>query len=157
MNDGPFHPFLCSWCGTAFGQTFTAGSHGICPACYRQILELPDLSPAELAALPYGVILLDPDGVILSYNPAEERLSHRSARQVVGLNFFRDVAPCTQVKEFEGRFQSFVASASAPEHFSFPFLFPYGSVEVTIAFVRASGQGALVLVRAGPGAVPGSA
>ena len=66
---------------------------------------LPD---ADLDALPFGVICVDRTGRILRYNLAESRLARLDRRQVLGRNFFRTVAPCTQTPAFEGRFRLFV-------------------------------------------------
>jgi photoactive yellow protein len=99
--------------------------------------QIPTMSEAELAALPLGVIRLDRAGTILSYNDAEAKPARRSAR-AVGLNFFRDVAPCTAVKEFQGRFNNFITqSANRSEPFSFLFRFGWGGErEVTITMVK---------------------
>lgn len=62
------------------------------------------LTHEELDALPFGAIQLDREGRILRFNEYEANLSNRRAPDTVGRNFFRDVAPCTNVREFHGRF-----------------------------------------------------
>ncbi|GLH67175.1 hypothetical protein GETHED_15390 [Geothrix edaphica] len=98
--------------------------------------------------MPFGVIELDPDGFVLSYNKAEESLSGMASSSVVGRHFFREVAPCTSVKDFEGRFHSFISSQSGPESFNFTFRFPGRTTKVSIAFVRSEHASAFVLVKA---------
>lgn len=81
------------------------------------------MTPEELDALPQGVIQLDRNGKILQYNLYEEKLADMKREDTVGRNFFKDVAPCTDVKEFHGMFQAGVAagklSHSFRHHFSF--------------------------------------
>ncbi len=58
-------------------------------------LRLGSMSRAELDHLDVGVVQLDETGKILFYNRAESRFSGMSPGQVVGRNFFSEVAPCT--------------------------------------------------------------
>jgi photoactive yellow protein len=55
--------------------------------------------------LPFGVVKLDTQGTILAYNMAEAEISGVKVDEVVGKNFFLDVAVCTQRPEFYGRFR----------------------------------------------------
>ncbi len=50
---------------------------------------------ATLDELPFGVIAMTSDGIVVSYNAAESRLSGLSAAKVIGRHFFSAVAPCT--------------------------------------------------------------
>ena len=52
-----------------------------------------DPSRAEL--LPFGAILLNQQGDVLRFNRAESFISGREPGDVVGKNFFNDIAPCT--------------------------------------------------------------
>lgn len=72
---------------------------------WRQLEIIEAMSEEELDALPIGAIQLDPEGRIISYNAAESELSGRDPEAVIGKNFFREVAPCTDVQEFAGRFR----------------------------------------------------
>lgn len=101
---------------------------------------LDDRSDAELDALPYGVIGLDEDGVILRYSLYESRFARIDRNQVIGRNFFTEVAPCTRTDAFEGRFRSFVAQGNeAPaERFEFVFDFAFGAQHVTVELLRAA-------------------
>jgi photoactive yellow protein len=101
--------------------------------------DVDELSDAELDALPFGVICLDEDGTILRYNLYEARLARLDRNQVLGRNFFRDVAPCTTTDAFEGRYRRAVAAGSAatPERFEFLFDFKFGSQHVDVEIGRA--------------------
>ena len=97
--------------------------------------EVGSMGAVELDALPFGAIQLDEAGTILSYNRAEERISGRKAAEVIGKNFFRDVAPCTRVKRFFGAFQLGLERRELNEVFDFTFRFPTGAREVRIRMI----------------------
>jgi photoactive yellow protein len=113
----------------------------------RGLRRLGTLSAGELHALPFGAIVVDLDGTILSYNTYEAKLSQLDATRVVGKNFFRHVAPCTGVKEFEGRMRTF---AGTPElvSASFRYFFPFahGDVDVDVRFVKRPGDTMLIVI-----------
>ncbi|GAC1310640.1 MAG: hypothetical protein NVSMB21_18870 [Vulcanimicrobiaceae bacterium] len=96
-----------------------------------------ELSSEELDRFPTGVVTLARDGTILRYNRAESALSRLKPHEVVGRNFFTDVAPCTAVKDFQGRFEAFAADAgSGVERFDWVFMFRWGRQDVTITLLR---------------------
>lgn len=140
------YDILCAWCQASIGESEVAGSHGICGPCARLLQGLPDLSEAELDRLPFGVIALSTEGTVLAYNAAEQALTGLPRAQVIGRNFFREVAPCTAVQGFQGEFHTFLARAEPARSFQFTFRFPSGSVRVRITFIRTE-EGALVTVR----------
>jgi photoactive yellow protein len=95
------------------------------------------LTSAELDALPYGMIQLDSRGVVLRYSQAESRLSGLAAGDVVGRRFFDDIAPCTRVREFEGRFLDGVRAQQLDAVFTFRFAFrPPRDVRVHLFYSR---------------------
>lgn len=97
--------------------------------------EVGMMSVPELDALPFGAIRLDPAGMILAYNKSEERISGRAAKDVVGRNFFQDIAPCTRVRRFFGAFQTGVERRDLNEVFDFTFRFPAAPREVRIRMI----------------------
>ncbi len=66
---------------------------------------LAKLDDKELDGLAFGAIQLDGEGKILSYNTAEAKITGRKAEDVIGKNFFQEVAPCTRRPEFYGVFK----------------------------------------------------
>jgi photoactive yellow protein len=82
-----------------------------------------ELTSAELDTLPFGAIQLDADGQILQFNEYEANLSNRRAPDTVGRNFFREVAPCTNVREFYGRFREGIAAGALHTSFDYHFAF----------------------------------
>ncbi len=101
------------------------------------IREAPHLTAEDFDQLPFGTIRLDPEGTIRIYNKAEEALSGRRRDDVIGLNFFSQVAPCTAVKEFYGLFRDGVARGQLNEIFDFTFRFAEGAKHVRIRMIFA--------------------
>ncbi len=96
-----------------------------------------DLTREELDSLPYGVITLDRRGRIQRYNYTEAKFARRTTKETVGLDFFTDVAPCTNVQAFKGRFDAFARSrGSGVERFDFTFAFRWGHQDVSITLLR---------------------
>ncbi len=91
------------------------------------------LTQEEVDALPFGVIALDPEGTILGYNKAESSLSGLDPQRVVGRNFFAQIAPCTNIREFAGLYREMVQSGTAQSwEFNFTFRFRTGAKQVHI-------------------------
>ena len=88
-----------------------------------EIERIERLSPEELDRLPFGAIRLDAQGNILAYNRAESALSGRVKESVLGKSFFTEVAPCTNVQSFGGKFREGVAAKRL--HTVFPFIFDH--------------------------------
>ena len=109
---------------------------------------LLQLSPEEANALPYGLIVLDSLGVVISYNDAESRLSGLAGSEVIGRNFFLEIAPCTRVRTFAGLYRQMVETGEPDfAQFEFLFRFPYGEKRVFIlmGYSREMKQGAILV------------
>ncbi len=102
-----------------------------------RLWRLADLAPSQLDDLPLGAVVIDTDGTISAYNSYEAELSRLDPQRVIGRNFFRDIAPCTAVKAFEGRMRDFMRSKEqVSETFDYFFPFAHGPVDVTITFLK---------------------
>jgi photoactive yellow protein len=101
------------------------------------------LSPEELDGLPYGMITLDAAGRVIHYNDTESRLVGLPKERVIGRNFFQDIAPCTRLREFEGRFRELVLDPTRVrvKTFDFVFRFPRGDQHVTVVMTPAKVRG----------------
>jgi photoactive yellow protein len=127
---------VCAWCGRQLDERGTGGtplaSHGMCAYCAEEsgvfpVERLLGMSRTDYDRLPIGIVELDGEGTVRAYNRAEEQLSGFGHGRFVGRNFFRDVAPCTAVREFEGRYREMVSEAAvSDEEFSFVFRFAGG-------------------------------
>jgi len=136
-------PIICAWCAAELkrGNLQSPMSHGICLSCMAAaagspIEDLSHLPPELLDALPFGAIQLTGDGTITAYNRSESALSGLAPESVIGRNFFRDVAPCTAVQEFGGRFESLRAKGeNGRAKLRFVFKFAHGARLVEIVMV----------------------
>jgi photoactive yellow protein len=104
----------------------------------------------KLDALPYGAILVDAEGRILFYNKYEEEMAGHAREDVLGKNFFTEVAPCAQVRDFYEQFKKAVGGLGVIATFQFHFPLPGRprDVEITLSSFRHAGQ-ALCLIIAG--------
>ena len=94
------------------------------PLDSSSILEAADdMSSEDLDGLPYGMIQLDAAGRILRFNAVESRLASLPQPQQIGKHFFTEVAPCTKVQAFYGRFREGVIRESLDTSFRFHFAF----------------------------------
>jgi photoactive yellow protein len=114
-----------------------------------EVLESIDrMTETELDELPFGAIRLDRSGKVLSYNATEAKLTGRDPKRVIGRNFFTDVAPCTNVQAFAGRFREGIAKGDM--HVIFPYRFDFQmaprDVTVTLFYSRET-DSAWVFVR----------
>ena len=101
--------------------------------------DLFELGESEVDALPFGLISVDFSGIIEQYNAYESKLARLSKERVIGRNFFRDVAPCAAVQEFQGRFDRFAREpGDGAESFEFVFRFPFGRQHVNITYLRSA-------------------
>ncbi len=86
----------------------------------------------ELDKLPFGAIRLDSEGKILSFNTHEAELTGRVPEKVIGKNFFTEVAPCTNVQAFAGRFREGVQKEDMHVIFPYKFDFEMAPRDVTV-------------------------
>lgn len=108
--------------------------------------DIDKMLPAEFDAMPFGMIQLDRAGVVKTYNAWEAQLARRKPSEVIGKNFFTDVAPCTNVAEFRGQLDALCASGGKSYIFDYDFSFPWGRRRVRVRFVIESNDERWVLV-----------
>ncbi len=114
----------------------------------REIEAVTSMTTVELDRLPFGAIKLDAQGNVLRYNAAESALTGRDPKKVAGKNFFTDVAPCTNVQRFAGRYRRGVEEGSLHEKFRYRFDFEMEPVDVLVTlFFDARSQSGWVFVR----------
>jgi photoactive yellow protein len=126
---------------------------GFCASCAAELRIVPvedllSLDAAESDRLPLGFITVDRDGVIEGFNAMETTYSGLAASDVVGRSFFHEVAPCTSVKEFEGRFRTMVETESAGvARFRYVFRFKGGErlVQISMTYVPAEQRGIIIV------------
>ncbi len=85
------------------------------------------ISEEEFDGLPFGIIQIDCEGRVLRYNAFESELSGMTPESVKGRNFFHEIAPCTDVSGFRGRFEE--AKGEPVINLQFAFVFPFARGE----------------------------
>ncbi len=84
---------------------------------------LAKMSNKDLDKLAFGAIQVDKTGKILYYNVTEGEITGRKPEEMIGKNFFNDVAPCTRRAEFYGAFIEGVANDDL--NILFEYIFDY--------------------------------
>lgn len=108
--------------------------------------DLLEMSGSDFDAMPFGMIRLDRHGVIKAYNHWEAKLARRNASDVIGKNFFTDIAPCTNVIEFRGKLDEMVNGPTKSHVLDYSFPFPWGVRRVRVRFIVESADERWVLV-----------
>jgi photoactive yellow protein len=108
----------------------------------RRLTSQDEIDFDKLDALPYGIILVDADGTILFYNQEEEEQAGRKRGDVLGKNFFTEVAPCAQVRDFYDQFREAVSKLGVIASFRFHYPLPGRprDVQIQLASFRHEGQ-----------------
>lgn len=146
---------VCAWCRRPLGGRAEDEpvSHGICAACAGHtglfpVEELLTMTHDEFDRLPIGIVELDAVGTVRAYNRSEEMLAGFDRSRILGRNFFEDVAPCTRVQQFFGRYRELTLGTGTGEaEFSFVFRFAGGDrlVMIQIAYDPARGRGIIAV------------
>nr|WP_298415353.1 photoactive yellow protein [uncultured Halomonas sp.] len=102
---------------------------------------LAKMSDQQLNDVAFGAIELDKNGTILKYNAAEGDITGRNPSEVIGKNFFRDVAPCTNRPEFKGRFDEGVKNDSLNTLFEYTFDYNMKPTKVKVHMKKALSGG----------------
>jgi photoactive yellow protein len=105
--------------------------------------------------LPFGLLELDAAGTVIRYSPAAEQHSPVSPQDILGRNFFTEVAPYNQVSEVKSRFLSFMANGDTVQKFSIICPSDEKNVKIQIMLARVTerleqGRERLALVRIMP-------
>ena len=79
------------------------------------------LSPREIDRLAFGAIQLDRAGTVLTYNTTESAITGRRPEDVLGRNFFDEIAPCCNKPGFRGVFDAGVAKGNLCATFDYTF------------------------------------
>jgi methyl-accepting chemotaxis protein len=104
---------------------------------------------------PFGLLELDARGIVVRYSPAIEQDAPVREQDILGRNFFTEVAPCEQVSEVKSRFLAFMAFGDAVQKFSITLPVEQQSIKIQIMLARVTerleqGRERLALVRIMP-------
>lgn len=110
-------------------------------ATNNDVLERADvLTEAELDGLPVGMIQLDRAGTVLKFNQTESSLARMDKAEAIGRSFFDEVAPCTKVQEFYGKFVEGVENRNLHTVFPYQFRFRDGRQKNVVISMFYSGS-----------------
>ncbi len=83
------------------------------------VRKIEQLSEAEINALPFGAIRIEhPSGTVMYYSEAERQMSGSGDLPRLGLNFFREIAPCMDNDLYRGRIEQALARGTFDVEFS---------------------------------------
>lgn len=99
--------------------------------------KLASMNKDQFDDVAFGAIQLDENGTIIKYNAAEGDITGRDPEAVVGRNFFTDVAPCTNSKEFKGKFDEGVKNGDLNTMFEYTFDYEMKPTKVKVHMKKA--------------------
>lgn len=109
---------------------------------------LGKMSAQDINSLAFGAIQLDANGKIITYNAAEGAITGRDPSAVIGKNFFKDVAPCTNNSKFKGIFDHGVKADDLNTMFEYVFDYNMKPTKVKVHMKKAiSGASYWILVK----------
>lgn len=98
------------------------------------------MSDKEIDTLAFGAIELDTKGNIIRYNVAEGSITGRNPKDVMGKNFFDEVAPCTKTAAFYGEFQKGVKAGDLNTMFEYNFDYQMQPTRVRVHMKKSIGR-----------------
>lgn len=98
--------------------------------------KLASMSQKDMDELSFGAVEIDEKGKILRYNKAEGEITGRDPKEVIGQNFFKDVAPCTDSDEFAGKFSDGVKKGSLDTIFEYTFDYKMRPTKVKVHMIK---------------------
>jgi photoactive yellow protein len=108
---------------------------------------LESLTAEEIDQLPFGVVAVDPQGVVRVYSKAEGKLSGYGARPALGKIFFTDIAPCMDNSLFKGRIDKARAAGALSISFTFIGDFEDSNRELSIRVQSAKDGGTWIAIK----------
>jgi photoactive yellow protein len=98
--------------------------------------KLRHASDDQLDSAPFGIIQVDDDGKVEFFNQYESELSGMDPDDVMGRNFFTQVAPCTNNRLFRGRFKKGVRRGELDETFTYTYTYKMRPTLVDVHLYR---------------------
>ena len=104
--------------------------------------------PSRVELLPFGAIMVDQQGDVLRYNHVESGITGRPVSEVVGRNFFNDIAPCAKGQVFYNHFFRAVADGQVNTMFDYQFDYKMTATNVRIHMKSAdASQGIWIFIK----------
>lgn len=101
---------------------------------------ISNMTDRQIDGLAFGAIELDAKGNIIRYNVTEGSITGRKPEQVMGKNFFDEVAPCTKTPVFHGEFQKGVKAGDLNTMFEYNFDYQMAPTRVRVHMKKSIGR-----------------
>lgn len=89
-----------------------------------------------LTPVPYGLLELDEAGTVLYYRSENKGLFVTPESEIIGRNFFTDIAAVAQAEEFQTRIKEFRRSHTPARSFTFTFALKHRRLPVRVLLAR---------------------
>ncbi|MEL6977978.1 MAG: photoactive yellow protein [Pseudomonadota bacterium] len=119
----------------------------IIPFGAQDIDNILQREPQRVEKLPFGAIVLNRQGKIVKYNQAEGLIAGRNPADVIGKDFFNDIAPCAKGKRFHGEFLKFAKTGAVNTMFDYEFEYKAKPVKVRIHLKAADAETCWLFVK----------
>ena len=119
----------------------------IIPFGAQDIDNILQREPQRVERLPFGAIMLDRGGKITKYNSAEGLIAGRNPADVIGKDFFNEIAPCAKGKRFHGEFLKFAKPGAVNTMFDYEFEYKAKPVKVRIHLKAANPESCWLFVK----------
>ena len=93
--------------------------------------------------LPFGLIELDEAGTVIYYKAKNDGVSTDSETEIVGRNFFTDIRPIAEAREFQDHIKSFKQGHAPAVNFNFTFGSEHAWLPVRVLLARINEQSEL--------------
>ncbi len=100
------------------------------------LAQLPKLKARELDALPFGCVQVDDSGEVVQYNLWEAEFAGVEKAKAIGVNFFRELAPCTNNRLIYGKFKDGVSIGELDATVSYAFTYKMRPTLVDVHLFR---------------------
>lgn len=104
------------------------------------------LSPDQIHTLPFGAIRLDATGKAVFYSDSERRLSGYR-KEVLGHDFFIEIAPCMNNPGFRGRIDRALATGKLDIAFNYVAELFTGTSDMDVRIQSATGGGCWIFIQ----------
>ena len=98
---------------------------------------LANMDGKQIENLAFGAVQLDKDGIVRRYNAAEGDITGRKPEDMIGKNFFTEIAPCTNRPEFKGKFDAGVKNDDLNTIFEYVFDYNMKPTKVKVHMKKA--------------------
>lgn len=95
------------------------------------------MSASDIDQLAFGAIEMESSGKVLRYNVTEGQITGRKPTEVIGRNFFTEVAPCTNTPTFRGEFDKGVKAKNLNVMFEYVFDYMMKPTKVKVHMKKA--------------------